>query len=194
MSMDEYMKASLEAQLRSATALELIAKHLGQLGLSGTSVTERVGELSHTVTTVAVDAASTREEADKIAQDSAKASQAAGKAAKDAAEAKRKEAAAAAVAEAQAKADAAKAAKDAEAAKAAKDKEEADALAAMMGDEKPADAPKPPSVDDVRAALKSYAQTQGNPAAMKLLNDFKAKAVSELPEDKRVDFIAACKV
>jgi hypothetical protein len=52
---------------------------------------------------------------------------------------------------------------------------------------------KAPTVDEARAALKAYAAIEGNEAAMALLGKFDAKSVSALAEDKRADFIAACK-
>lgn len=51
----------------------------------------------------------------------------------------------------------------------------------------------PPSVDDVRTALNGVNEKHGMGVCTALLTEFGAQRVSLVPEDKRVEFIAACK-
>jgi len=60
-----------------------------------------------------------------------------------------------------------------------------------------AKAPKPPSLDDARKALKAYAAVEGNEAAMELLGTFNGagsvSAVAEQGDDKLAELIKKCK-
>lgn len=46
-----------------------------------------------------------------------------------------------------------------------------------------------PGVDDCRAALKAYSDANGVPAAMGLLREFGVERISDVPPDRRAEFI-----
>lgn len=48
------------------------------------------------------------------------------------------------------------------------------------------------SVDDCRAALSGLASKKTTKVARAIMLDFNVSQVSDVPEDKRVDFVAAC--
>ncbi len=167
MDMNQFMTHQLEIGTRQANALEDIAKALTKLS----NVTCTAGELMSTVivgdavvekAVVATGKKETTLEEREASREAAN-EVARQSSTKEAQEARRKEAAAAAIAEAEAAAAAAKA-------------KEVDV----------------PTVDQARAALKAYAAIEGNPAAMKLLEDFEAKSISELDPAKRAEFIKRC--
>lgn len=68
-------------------------------------------------------------------------------------------------------------------------KKAAEPEAADPENEKKSDA-KPASVDDVREALKKMASAKGEDAVWNLLEKYKAKSASTVPEDKRADLVA----
>jgi hypothetical protein len=59
--------------------------------------------------------------------------------------------------------------------------------------EAPADKKKAPSLDDVIAALSGHMKVNGRDAAVALLAKYGAKRASDIPEDKREDFVTAAK-
>jgi len=71
--------------------------------------------------------------------------------------------------------------------------------AALAEDAKPAPAPQPaddvPTLDVAQQALVTMSAVPGLgvTAALELLAEYKAKLVKDIPDDKRADFIAACK-
>ena len=146
---DEYMKKSLEAQLRSAAALESIAESLAAVARGGGAV--GAGN-ARPASTAAVEAGTSQARA---------------------------------------------AASDASAKPAAPDAGNAAASTSTQASAQPAaggsaSSGKKITVDDVRAALKSYAAAQGNPSAMELLKSYGAVSVSTLPEDKWAEFVQKC--
>ena len=57
----------------------------------------------------------------------------------------------------------------------------------------PQDEQKPdPTLDDVRAAVSALVATKGLPTAKRLLGEFDAGKVGDLPAEKYSDFLAAC--
>lgn len=80
--------------------------------------------------------------------------------------------------------------KKAVAAKAKPDPEpQAEATEPEAEDTKPE---KPPTVDDAREAAMRLRDAKGMPGVLDTLRRFGAGKVSEVPEDKRAEFIAAC--
>jgi hypothetical protein len=57
-----------------------------------------------------------------------------------------------------------------------------------------AEVEKPPTVDDVREALKVYHQTKGEKAFYEMLNPFGVKKIKDIPEEKYAAVIAAAKL
>lgn len=56
----------------------------------------------------------------------------------------------------------------------------------------PAKPAKPLTIDDVRGALQQFTASNGVPAGVALLKEFEASRISELAEDRYVDFVARC--
>lgn len=72
-------------------------------------------------------------------------------------------------------------------------KPKAEPVATAPVDTPPAGTPKVPSLADVQAAVKGIFETKGAVVALGLLRAMGAERAADLPEDKRVDFIAQAK-